>query len=199
MTRTPLTIKDIDNLEFEAARTGDHPAAAERLAGFAEAAGGDANGAAISRAELLVRAGAQWQLAGEPAKAAELYGHAAEDGGRVALDPRACLADALFDLGRGDEAWELIARIRAEAPTDPEVYNFLAETLEAQRDLSGAHEWATAGLTLVQGEGGSNGLLESLLRARYRVRREMRLPEDEHDALLDAMLDREERSSGQTG
>lgn len=201
-------MEDVDDLEFEAARTGDHPAAAERLERLAEAscgvaeagAAGDAAAVpAVSRAEILVRAGAQWQLAGDPARAAEQYRRAVDDGGRASLDPRACLVDALFDLGRHEQAWQLIARIRAEGPTNPEVYNFLAETLEAQRDLGGAHDWATAGLDLVlRAERRPNGLFDSLLRTRYRVRREMRLPEDEHDRTLDAILDRED-SAGDRG
>lgn len=187
---------DVDDLEFEAARTGDHPAVAEEFERLAESVDGDAGGdgsSTLSRAELFVRAGAQWQLAGEPDRAAEQYRRAFDDGGQTVVDPRACLADALFDLGREQEAWQLVARIRAEAPTDPEVYNFLAETLEAQRDLDGAHDWATAGLALVpRGDDSVADLRESLLRTRYRVRREMRLSEDEHDRLLDAMLDRRE-------
>ncbi|MQA84163.1 MAG: tetratricopeptide repeat protein [Streptosporangiales bacterium] len=190
-----MTLDDIDELEFEAARTGDYVAVAERLEWLADTAG-DVGDDAVSRAELLMRAGAQWQLANRPERAAEQYRRALDDGGRTAVDPRAYLADALFDLSREGEARRLIAQIRAEGPTDPELHNFLAETLEAQRDLEGAHEWATAGLELVRGPGQAPwGLLDSLLRARYRVRREMRLPEDEHDLMLDAMLDEEDRQA----
>lgn len=180
---------DVDEVEFEAARTGDHPAAAERFARLADAVAEAGTSSAVTRAELLVRAGAQWQLAGLPDRAAAAYQQALDDGGTAAIDPRACLADAFFDLGREDDARDLIAAIQAEVPTDPEVYNFLAETLEAQRDLAAAHEWATAGLHLLSGSGGGSGsLLDSLLRARYRVRREMRLPEDDYDRRLEASI-----------
>lgn len=193
-----MRLDDVDELEFEAARTGDYAAVAARLERLAEAAS-DVEDDAVSRAELLIRAGAQWQLANDPRRAAEQYRRALADGGHTAVDARAYLADAFFDLGHEAEARELIARIRAEAPTDPELHNFLAETLEAQRDLEGAHEWATAGLDRALRSGDASwGLLDSLLRTRYRVRREMRLPEDEHDRMLEAMLAEQDSPSRTT-
>ncbi|HEX6469803.1 MAG TPA: tetratricopeptide repeat protein [Streptosporangiaceae bacterium] len=194
---THVTEDDLDDMEFDTLRTGDHAAAAQRLS---ELAGSVSGG--VSRAKVLVRAGEQWQHAGEHAKAAELYRKAIEDGGEVYGDPRAYLADALFELGRDDEARELIEAIRADAPRDPEVHRCVAEMLYAHGDLAGAHEWATAGADVVlairdRGEaaGGSGDdvlsaedSLEALLRLRYRARIDLGQPEDEYDAMLDDLL-----------
>jgi tetratricopeptide (TPR) repeat protein len=194
---THVTEDDLDDMEFDTLRTGDHAAAAQRLS---ELAGSVSGG--VSRAKVLVRAGEQWQHAGEHAKAAELYRKAIEDGGEVYGDPRAYLADALFELGRDDEARELIEAIRADAPRDPEVHRCVAEMLYAHGDLAGAHEWATAGADVVlairdRGEtAGASGddvlsaedSLEALLRLRYRARVDLGQPEDEYDAMLDDLL-----------
>src|SRR5690606_24178178 len=90
-----------------------------------------------------------WQHAGDHEKAAELYRKALEDGGETYGDPRAYLADALFELGRSQEARELVDQIRADKPRDPEVYRAVAEVLYAQGDATGAHEWATNGADVI--------------------------------------------------
>nr|WP_241755136.1 tetratricopeptide repeat protein [Actinomadura sp. RB99] len=194
-------------------RTGDHISAAERLSELAETVTGG-----VSRANVLLRAGEQWQHAGDHGKAAELYRKAMEDGGEVYGDPRAYLADALFELGRADEARTLVDEIRADKPRDPEVYRTVAEVLYAQGDASGAHDWATSGADVVlalrdravgTGVGGpdeppvsgeesftpgpddvalAEDSLEALLRLRYRARIDLGRSEDDYDALLDDLL-----------
>ena len=203
-----MTEDDLDDMEFDTLRTGDHVAAARRLS---ELAGSVSGG--VSRAKVLLRAGEQWQHAGDHEKAAELYRKAIEDGGEVYGDPRAYLADALFELDRVDEARRLIEEIRADAPRDPEVHRCVAELLYAYGDLTGAHEWATAGAdvvlairdrgeSVVQREPGeqeaedddlaealsAEDSLEALLRLRYRARLDLGQPEDEYDAMLDDLL-----------
>jgi tetratricopeptide (TPR) repeat protein len=209
---THVTEDDLDDMEFDTLRTGDHVAAAQRLS---ELAGSVSGG--VSRANVLLRAGEQWQHAGDHEKAAELYRQAIEDGGEVYGDPRAYLADALFEVGRADEARALIEAIRADAPRDPEVHRCVSELLYAHGDLAGAHEWATAGADVVlairdrgeyiaQGESAGQELagqepedgeaealsaedsLEALLRLRYRARLDLGQPEDEYDAMLDDLL-----------
>lgn len=176
-------VEDLEELEDETLRTGDHADTAERLARLAESG----EFAQLSRAEVLVRAGEQWQMAGHAGAAAELYRRAVDDGGKVSGDARSYLADALFELGRDDEARSLIGRLRADQPADPVVYHCVAETLEARRDLQGAHDWATAGVALVlSGEEKPHFALDLLLRARFRVRRDLGLAEDDYDAMLDA-------------
>jgi tetratricopeptide (TPR) repeat protein len=210
---THVTEDDLDDLEFDTLRTGDHISAAERLSELAESVTGG-----VSRANVLLRAGEQWQHAGDHAKAAELYRKAMEDGGEVYGDPRAYLADALFELGRADEARTLVDEIRADKPRDPEVYRTVAEVLYAQGDASGAHDWATSGADVVlalrdravgTGVGGpdeppvsgeesftpgpddvalAEDSLEALLRLRYRARIDLGRSEDDYDALLDDLL-----------
>lgn len=174
-------VRDIDELEDEALRTGEHAQTADRLMQVAEREELDA----VSRAEVLARAGGQWQLSGQPGEAATMYERAVDDGGHVQGDARAHLADALFELGRQDEARSLLKRIGADRPSDPVVYHCVAETLEAQRDLSGAHDWATTGVELVLGDVTSSNSLDMLLRTRFRVRRDLGLPEDDYDDMLD--------------
>lgn len=210
---THVTEDDLDDLEFDTLRTGDHISAAERLSELAETVTGG-----VSRANVLLRAGEQWQHAGDHGKAAELYRRAMEDGGEVYGDPRAYLADALFELGRADEARTLVDEIRADKPRDPEVYRTVAEVLYAQGDASGAHDWATSGADVVlalrdravgTGVGGpdeppvsgeesftpgpddvalAEDSLEALLRLRYRARIDLGRSEDDYDALLDDLL-----------
>ncbi|MEO5875230.1 MAG: tetratricopeptide repeat protein [Streptosporangiaceae bacterium] len=184
-----MTEDDLDDLEDDTLRTGEHAVAAERLADLARTV--PAGNQGVSRAKILLRAGEQFQHAGDPARAAELYRLAIEDGGEVYGDPRVYLADALFELGDRDEAVSLLADIRDDKPTDPEVYRVVAEVLYEQGDLLGAHQWSTAGadLVLAQPEGTRGDAaesLEGLLRLRFRARVDLGRPEDDYDALLDA-------------
>jgi predicted Zn-dependent protease len=178
---THVTEDDLDEMEFDTLRTGDHAAAARRFVELADTVSGG-----VSRASLLLRAGEQWQHAGDHAKAAETYRDALADGGEAYGDPRIYLAGALFELDRRDEARELINRVRAEAPRDPEVYRAVAELLYEQGELVEAHDWATAGADLARSSDPES--LEGLLRIRYRSRLDLHRPEDEYDALLDELL-----------
>ncbi|MDL4773702.1 MULTISPECIES: tetratricopeptide repeat protein [Thermomonosporaceae] len=205
---THVTEDDLDDLEFDTLRTGDHISAAQRLSELAEAVSGG-----VSRANVLLRAGEQWQHAGDHTRAAELYRKALDDGGETYGDARAYLADALFELDRADEARTLVEQIRADKPRDPEVYRTVAEVLYAQGDIAGAHDWATNGADVVLalrdravGTGVSSGpgdgsltpgpddvalaedSLEALLRLRYRARIDLGRGEDDYDALLDDLL-----------
>ncbi|MGH3239931.1 MAG: tetratricopeptide repeat protein [Spirillospora sp.] len=211
---THVTEDDLDDLEFDTLRTGDHISAARRLSELAESVSGG-----VSRANVLLRAGEQWQHAGDHGRAAELYRRAMDDGGETYGDPRAYLADALFELGRADEARTLVEQIRADRPRDPEVYRTVAEVLYAQGDATGAHDWATSGADVIlalrdravgTGIGGgpdeppapeadtltpgpddvaiAEDSLEALLRLRYRARIDLGRGEDDYDALLDDLL-----------
>jgi hypothetical protein len=194
-----LSREEFDAIEFDAACTGDHNAAAERMARLA------ANGEqteAMPRAEAFVRAGEQWLLADNPSAAADGFRRAIADGGPVDVDPRAPLCRALFQLGKDDEAYAIIAELESAGRTDPQVCDTITELLLEQSDLTAALEWATAGVELIlQGAGAgrsSDGSadadgragtetyvgLEGLLRLRYRIRNDLRLPEDEYDRML---------------
>ena len=176
-----MTEDDLDDLEFDTLRTGDHAAAAERFVELAETVSGG-----VSRASLLLRAGEQWQHAGDHARAAETYQSALDDGGDAYGDPRVYLAGALFELDRRDEARALIEQVRVGTPQDPEVYRAVADLLYEQGDLIGAHDWSTQGADLARSADPDS--LEGLLRIRYRSRLDLGRPEDEYDAMLDDLL-----------
>jgi tetratricopeptide (TPR) repeat protein len=178
---THVTEDDLDDLEFDTLRTGDHASAARRFVELAETVSGG-----VSRASLLLRAGEQWQHAGDHAKAAEAYRGALEDGADAYGDARIYLAGALYELDERDEARNLIEQVREESPRDPEIYRAVAELLYEQGELVGAHDWSTAGADLAKAEDPES--LEGLLRIRYRSRLDLRRPEDEYDALLDELL-----------
>ncbi|ROO90529.1 tetratricopeptide repeat protein [Actinocorallia herbida] len=185
---THVTEGDLDDLEFDSLRTGDHRSAAVTFADWADNATTDEG---LTRAMLLLRAGEQFQHAGEHSHAAEVYRRAIEDGGETYGDARVYLADALLKLGDNAGAIGLLAEIRESAPTDPEVFRSVAEILYEHGDLLGAHTWSTHGADLVlalpeRTRGDAAESLEGLLRLRFRARVDLGRPEDEYDALLDA-------------
>ena len=181
-----LTDDLFDEIEFDAARTGDHRRAALRmnhLAATAEQAGN------MSRAEAYMRAGEQWLLADEPAVAAERFEQAMADGGATFADPRAPLARALFALGRRDEGQALISQLDREGDEgarDPRTCDLVAELLAEQGDMDGALHWATAGADECRRRG-DTAELRLLLSLRYRIRHDLGMPEDEYDQLLDEL------------
>lgn len=185
-----MTEDDLDDMEFDTLRTGDHASAARRFVELAESVSGG-----VSRASLLLRAGEQWQYAGDHAKAAEMFRGALADGGDTYGDPRIYLAGALFELDDRDEARRLIEQVRVESPRDPEVYRAVAELLYEQGELVDAHDWSTAGADLARSADPDS--LEGLLRIRYRSRLDLRRPEDEYDALLDELLKKTGDAPGQ--
>jgi predicted Zn-dependent protease len=175
-----------DEIEFDAARTGDHRRAALRmnhLAATAEPTGG------MSRAEAYMRAGDQWLLADEPAIAVERFELARADGGATFADPRAPLARALIALGRRDEGQALIRELDregAEGQRDPRTCDLIAELLAEQGDMDGALHWATAGADECKRRG-DRAELRLLLSLRYRIRHDLGLPEDDYDKMLDEL------------
>jgi hypothetical protein len=180
-----LTREEFDAIEFEATLTGDHEAAAERMS---ELAATGTQSESMARAEAFVRAGEQWLLADNPDRAAYGFRMAIADGGPVDTDPRVSLCRALFLLGSRDEAYALIGELRSVGRTDARVCDMITELLVEQSDLPAALDWATAGVELlIHGSGsdasGPSGLRD-LLRLRYRIRNDLRLPEDDYDKML---------------
>ena len=180
-----LTDDLFDEIEFDAARTGDHRRAALRMNHLAATADQTGN---MSRAEAYLRAGEQWLLADEPAVAAERFEQAMADGGETFADPRAPLARALFALGQRDEARALISQLdrEGEGTRDPRTCDLVAELLAEQGDMDGALHWATAGADECKRRGDS-AELRLLLSLRYRIRHDLGMPEDEYDQLLDEL------------
>jgi predicted Zn-dependent protease len=192
-----LRREQFDAIESDAASTGDYAAAAQLMS---ELAATGTQSAEMPRAEAFLRAGEQWLLADNPARAAEDFRHAIDVGGPVSADPRVPLTRALFQLGEADEAQGLLSQVQAEGPVDPRTCDLLAELLAEQSDLPGALDWATAGVELrLAGAGagaeagqddvpavdGDDRELRMLLRLRFRIRNDLGLPEDEYDAMLD--------------
>jgi hypothetical protein len=206
-----LSREEFDEIEFEAAGSGDHEAAARRMTELAQTR---AQTESMPRSEAFLRAGEQWLLADDPAAAEDGLRLAIADGGPVFSDPRVPLARALFLLGRSAEAQSLLDDLKEEGPHDPRICDLVAELLVEIGDLTGALDWATAGVDLslqrrpgAAGDGaGANHVraaadlapgqspgaadeagteLQLLLRLRYRIRNDLGFPEDYYDGLLD--------------
>jgi hypothetical protein len=202
-----LNREEFDEIEFEAAGSGDHATAARRMIRLA-VTGTQTD--SMPRSEAFLRAGEQWLLADDPAAAENGFRLAIADGGPVFSDPRVPLARALFLLGRSAEAQSLLDELRAERPRDPRICDLVAELLVEIGDLTGALDWATAGVELclqrkpagpgeraaaapgetgvspATGPGAAEAELQLLLRLRYRIRNDLGLPEDHYDKLLDS-------------
>lgn len=183
-----------DEIEFNAARSGDHRRAAMRMNHLAVTA---TETDSMSRAEAYVRAGEQWMLADEPAIAVDAFRLAVADGGATFADPRASLARALLALGRRVEAEELIRGLEADSAdgaADPRTCDLVAELLAEQGDLPAAVRWATTGAAECLRRG-DRAELRLLLSLRYRIRNDLGMPEDDYDRLLDELTaDRNGRS-----
>jgi hypothetical protein len=143
-----LSREAFDAIEFDAACTGEHRAAAQQMTLLADTG---TQTSAMPRAEAYTRAGEQWLLADEPAAAANGFMRALEDGGPSFVDPRAPLARALFMMGRAAEAEALIRELAAEPPCEPRMCDLLAELLVERSDPIGALAWAGAGVELCLG------------------------------------------------
>jgi hypothetical protein len=189
-----------DAIEVNAARTGNHKRAAVRMSRLAvqasvpaQASAAQSSGEGMSRAEAHMRAGEQWLLADEPATAADEFQAAIADAGPTSDDPRVPLARAMFTLGRSGEADALLHQLTEDGGRSlPRTCDLVAEVLTEQGDLTGALDWATAGVDACL-RGDDRVELQLLLRLRYRIRVDLGLPEDDYDKLLD---DRGDRKAG---
>lgn len=184
-----------DAIEVNAARTGNHKRAAVRMSRLAVQGSlpQQPTAESMSRAEAHMRAGEQWLLADEPATAADEFRAALADAGPTFDDPRVSLARAMFTLGRPDEADALLRQLAEDgARSLPRTCDLVAELLTEQGDLTGALDWATAGVDACL-RGDDRDELQLLLRLRYRLRVDLALPEDDYDKLLD---DRDGRKAG---
>jgi hypothetical protein len=143
-----LSREAFDAIEFDAACSGEHRAAAQQMTWLADTG---TQTDTMPRSEAYVRAGEQWLLADDPAAAVHGFNRALADGGPSSVDPRIPLARALFQLGRPEEAEAHISKLAAVPPQDARMCDLLAELLVEQADLPGALAWATAGVELCLG------------------------------------------------
>ncbi|GAA3443573.1 tetratricopeptide repeat protein [Planomonospora venezuelensis] len=176
-----VTREHLDRLLERALLADDHESLARRLEALVEAyVSGD-----VPRAAILVLAAEAWRQAGQPARALDCFQRAVDDGGETGADPRAGIADTLFELDRPDEAREVIGALRGGGEVSPATALTVAETLAAYGHLREAHVWATEGARAAARDSGERA---ALLRTRYLIRVDLGLPEDELDALLDLSL-----------
>jgi hypothetical protein len=174
-----VNVEDLDEIEFQAVRTGNHVRAAARMSALAQQAEPGL------RAEFHLRAGEQWMSADEPQRAADEFAAAIEDGGATFADPRVHLIRALLGLGRESEANDLLSALTADRDAvTPRSCDLLAELFTEQGDLQGALGWATTGVERCI-QLGDDAELQFLLRLRYRLRVDLGLPEDDYDHMLD--------------
>jgi hypothetical protein len=172
-------VDDLDEIEFQAARTGNHVRAAVRMTELAQEADPGL------RAEIHLRAGEQWMSADDPQRAADEFAAAIEDGGATFADPRVHLVRALLDLGRESEANESLGALTADRDAlTPRTCDLLAELFTEQGDLRGALDWATTGVERCI-QLADDAELQLLLRLRFRLRVDLGLPEDDYDHMLD--------------
>jgi hypothetical protein len=172
-------VEELDEIEFEAARTGNHVRAAVRMSDLARQA------EPSQRAEAHLRAGEQWMMADDAQRAADEFSAAIADGGATFADPRVYLIRALLALGRDAEAGALLAAVTADRDkVTPRTCDLLAELFTEQGDLPGALKWATTGVEQCF-ERGDDAELQLLLRLRYRIRVDLGLEEDDYDRMLD--------------
>ena len=173
------SVEEFDEIEFQAARTGNHVRAAVRMSELAQQAEPGL------RAEFHLRAGEQWMSADDPQRAADEFSAAIEDGGVTFADPRVPLARALLDLGRDGEAQMILTTLTADRDAvTPRTCDLLAELFTEQGDLPGALDWATSGVERCI-QLGDDAELQLLLRLRYRIRVDLGFDEDDYDHMLD--------------
>lgn len=172
-----VTREHLDRLLEQALLADDHGSLAGKLDDLAAGyASGD-----ISRAAILILAAEEWRAAGRPSRALDAYRRALDDGGEAGIDPRAGIADTLFELDRPDEARQVIADLSAEGEADAATAHSIAETFAAYGDLSTGHEWATQAVLACPCDDPEQ---VAMLRTRYRIRLDLGLPEDELDAMI---------------
>jgi hypothetical protein len=172
-------VEDFDEIEFQAARTGNHVRAAVRMSELAQ----DAEPGL--RAEFHLRAGEQWMMADDWQRAVDEFTAAIADGGATFADPRVHLARSFYNLERAPEAELLISGLTADlAAVTPRTFDLLAELFTEQGDLNGALDWATTGVERCI-QLGDEAELQLLLRLRYRIRVDLGFDEDDYDHMLD--------------
>ncbi|MBR8744513.1 hypothetical protein [Nocardiopsis sp. MG754419] len=185
MRVTHVTTAELDRLEFHAVRSGEHGRIAARLLDLANSV--DA-GSEVTRAELFVRAGEQWEIAQEFERACSAYQRAIDDGGPTVVDAHALSAGALMQLDERQQAEDHLKRLEVGEPVGLATHIHVAEVLYAHDDLEGAERWATTGARRHAGRPQcpyDRDLFLELLRIRFRIRSDLALPEDDLDLLLD--------------
>jgi uncharacterized protein HemY len=185
------TTDRIDDLAFDADRTGRHAELAEHLLATAQ---GMPSGAGALRAEVLVAAAEQLQLCGDVDRAVEAVREAQADGGDVRLGVRTHLVVALDAAGATEQAREVLAEIRQSQPTDLALHLFLGEHCDRSGRPAEANTWLTRALVIAERSNTVDMNVVLLLLARRRVRQRLGFPADDWDERADALGDRAEQA-----
>ncbi|WP_162606529.1 tetratricopeptide repeat protein [Jiangella asiatica] len=192
MARTFLTEVQVDRCDASGRAGGDAAVAAQQ---FESWAADPHPGDCLRPAELYVRAGSLWRLAGDLDRATEAFRRAIRLGGPSTPDPRLHLVQTLLEAGRGDEADAVAAQLNHRDGVDAEAYEMLAHAYQDAGRIDEAHHWFTVGVD--RAERDDHEALLTLLIGRAAVRRQLDLPADRHDqeiiavstAILQAAVD----------
>lgn len=176
MTREPISRDAFEAVEAE---TDNHEGIAAIYEEWARDPHTDDE---VNRGQLLVAAGEYREYAGELDAALSLIREAVATGGTVPPDARCYLVHALLRVGLDEEAGTLARAIRADHPTDPDVYEFTGEAFEAAEKMAEAVSWFTAGV-LRAIDAQDPIAVRNLAGARWRVRRAQGFPADEYDEI----------------
>jgi len=181
--RGPLTIDQVEAVEFRARTPAARRAAAAKLAAWAEEVHPE-DDEEVSPALLLVKAGEALSMAGDHGTALEFFRRAVVAEGDVPPDVRCYLHHELLQVGDVEGAREVADDVRHSKPADPDVYVFIGEDYELIGNLAEANRWLNLGLSRVlsqtEGEDVDRDAV-FLLAARRRVRRALGFPPDEFD------------------
>lgn len=185
--RGPLNEDDIERLEVSARTPKAHREAAATLEAWAAESPPDDE---TSPAELLNAAAWHLEAVGDLDAALALHRRSVAARGDVPPDKRTYLHGALLRAGLQDEARQLADEVRRSAPSDPEVYAFMAENYELVGDLQQALRWMTIGLRHAELPGEDDDPEDMgyqtvyLLGGRRRVRQALGFPPDDLDELV---------------
>jgi hypothetical protein len=197
----PLTTADLDGIGRSAFDVDDQLAVAGELVDAVDqdrlADKADTGYALMLAAEITEQAGdlrAAQVLAARAVEAYRVHGDAGYG------FPRAFHAGLLLRLGREQEAWSELSRLRPLLTRDPSAVAYVVEALEAGGQDEIAEQWLSAAVETVlarrdESISGSDPDYEltavafALTQQRHRLRRDLDLPHDELDDLADRLQD----------
>ncbi|MBB2947976.1 tetratricopeptide (TPR) repeat protein [Actinoplanes lutulentus] len=184
-----LTSDDLDMIGYDALRGGDPRAAVTELLAAVDQQGladpADTGYALMLAAELTEKQGELPPALALVDRAIEVYRQVEDAAGGFA---RARRGELLSRLGREDEAMAAFTALRPKLVRDPEAASYLGEALEECGQGEIAEQWLTAALTTVLDRPDTalnQRLTGSLLQSRRRIRRDLELPADEYDDVVD--------------
>jgi tetratricopeptide (TPR) repeat protein len=156
----------------------------------------DAERFPAKRGELLLEAGELWLRAGDHARAIHLFEQVVAIGGEDGEYARVSLAESLFELGRDEDALAQLDALKGLPPSSPGPCQMAGELLEERARIELALAWLDLAVSLLTAEerasmrsAGAEGMYAKMIVAgRRRVRRALRLPNDELNASWEFML-----------